>query len=557
MSLSRSPRLWSLGSVFAVALPVFGAGGDPLPAGAAVRLGTPGQPVAHLTFSPDGKTLAAGSADGTTIRLWDVAAGKELRRLTGSGYGPIAFSPDGKTLAVGSGRVVRLCDAATGKEVRQLRGHLARVLFVAFAADGRSLTSFSRGSDRDPWLGGAAEPGEATVRVWDVATGKALQARRTLPLAGKVVRDRSEDRVADGPSETSFAFTPEGGRAVTVRLEDGFWYFGDLKVDYVGGRQVLRLTDTATGRLRLVVERPPKTEAHAVLLAPDGRGLALLLTGPPAVCLLEAATGKERLRIPAPPHGVTAAAFSPGGARIAVAGLERGKDDEASLRLTDTATGKDRARFRPGPGRIGALAFSPDSRYLASAGPGPILVWDLKAIKSTPKRAELSVKETDALWADLADADAGRAYRALAALTAAPAPAVRLLRERVRPMTPDDVRRVRLLIADLDSGRFAVRQRAADELEKVGEAAGPALRAALVGKPSLEKRRQIERLLEQFDRAVPPPEPLRRLRAIEVLERIGTADAERVLQTLAEGVVEDPLVGEAKASLSRLARRRP
>ena len=81
--------------------------------------------------------------------------------------------------------------------------------------------------------------------------------------------------------------------------------------------------------------------------------------------------------------------------------------------------------------------------------------------------------------------------------------------------------------------------------------------AALVGKPSLEKRRQIERLLEQFDRAVPPPEPLRRLRAIEVLERIGTADAERVLQTLAEGVVEDPLVGEAKASLSRLARRRP
>ncbi len=57
-------------------------------------------PVNSIAFSPDGKTLAAGSDDGT-VRLWDVAVGDELSRFEGhsSGVRAVAFSPDGKTLA--------------------------------------------------------------------------------------------------------------------------------------------------------------------------------------------------------------------------------------------------------------------------------------------------------------------------------------------------------------------------------------------------------------------------------------------------------------------------
>src|SRR5262249_20578802 len=84
------------------------------------------------------------------------------------------------------------------------------------------------------------------------------------------------------------------------------------------------------------------------------------------------------------------------------------------------------------------------------------------------KRVTLRPKELEALWADLAGADAARAYRAICTLAVAPQQTIPFLAKRLRPLEPADARLVARLIADLDNGDFGVRERASAGLEKLG-----------------------------------------------------------------------------------------
>jgi hypothetical protein len=97
-----------------------------------------------------------------------------------------------------------------------------------------------------------------------------------------------------------------------------------------------------------------------------------------------------------------------------------------------------------------------------------------------------------------------------------------------------------------------VRDKATRELESLGEVAGPVLQGALRGQPSLEVRRRVERLLELLHEQLPTEERLRALRALQVLEHIGTPEARQVLESLAKGAPAARLTREAVASLKRL-----
>jgi hypothetical protein len=166
----------------------------------------------------------------------------------------------------------------------------------------------------------------------------------------------------------------------------------------------------------------------------------------------------------------------------------------------------------------------------------------------------LTPEQFDALWADLRGDDARKAYRAEWALALTPQLAVPFLRSRLPPVVPPDATRLAKLVADLDADRFEDREKASEELRRLGELAEMALRKALAGAPTAELRKRAEDLLAALDGDGPlvASERLRQGRALEVLERIGDREARSLLRELAGGAAGARLTREARAALDRL-----
>jgi WD40 repeat protein len=99
--------------------------------------------VVGLSFLPGGRRAVSAGSDGT-VRLWDLASGKEARRMShGGAVNDLAVSPDGKrALTAGFGdRLVKLWDLTSGKPVYTFDGHVGSVLGVGFSPDGRQALS--------------------------------------------------------------------------------------------------------------------------------------------------------------------------------------------------------------------------------------------------------------------------------------------------------------------------------------------------------------------------------------------------------------------------------
>jgi WD40 repeat protein len=285
-----------------------------------------------LAFSPDGRSLAAGSVENMA-RIWDLATGKpRMPPFKGHTWAvwSVAYSPDGKLLATGAGDgTIRLWEAETGKLAKVLRGHAFDQSHIAFSPDGRRI---------------AAGTLAGSIRLWNVRTGAVA---KTFPAW-----HRGNIR--------GVAFSPDGSRLASVGA-DGAIIISDAS----SGGQLARTTFLQ------------QTTGARVQFSPDGTMIAAGWASPQPSARLWKPHTKEVINLTGHANHVTGLAFRPDGRLLATAAM----DD--SLRLWEVGARSPRKLVlamgcfgRP----LNSVAFSPDGRYLATGNPdGTIALFRLAA----------------------------------------------------------------------------------------------------------------------------------------------------------------------------------
>jgi WD40 repeat protein len=568
-----------------------------------------------LAYSPDGKVIAAATADGV-VQLWETATGKRLTVTRGPHCSMVGltFRPDNTVLALGlSDQALCLWEAPSGRVLTPLQGHTGPVSTIAFRCGGKEVVTGGPDGLRT-WDTAGKPLRHLTVAVEDPYRRRrssfllASDGRHALALGdyggpAPVIEVASGEEVCALPVWSRVSASLDVSPAALT----SDWCLSLAK----GGRNretVASLWQVSTGEEVRTFKGPPG-DGHVPALSPDGKSVALashtLARGTAAelseVRLWETAGGKEAGRTLVGVEGwVAAMTFSADGAVLAAASskgflrlwdvaagaplrdLEGNRCDVAALAfapdgrtlaaafhgseeprmesrlvLWELVSGRVRTELKGHNSSVLSMAFSLDGRLLATGGAdSTVLLWDVTCgtggdiPRGRPTAAELA-----ALWGDLDSTDAGKAHRAMARLTLTPAEALDLFQKELKPAEgkplPDKV--VERLIAELDDESFEVREKATRALEQAGRTVRGALFKALEAGATAEKKRRLQGLLDGMA-SLAPPELIRPTRALEVLERLGTPEAGRLLEALARGNPAARLTTDAADTLRRLRR---
>ena len=291
-------------------------------------------------FSPDGRLVAQGTADGL-VRVWDAATGQLVQTVAGHPGGTlaVAFAPDGDRLATaGADRTVRLWSVAAGTEQALFHGHDGRVASLAFHPSGRYLAS------------GGQQPGD--VKVWDLTRHQEyVRAVRNLDRGGQV-----QAIGFSGDSNTLYAARARG------------W---------------LQTTDPATGAdlnyRPIDLTGKWLVPAAVAAFSGDGRRLATVSGDDLRMVAVSDPAGGARLHRLEHPYEVVYLAFSGDGRRLATSAVAWKGDGRREVRVWDAEAGRVLTTVRCDPylpgGIYGTVAISPDGRLLAhderEPKPGP------------------------------------------------------------------------------------------------------------------------------------------------------------------------------------------
>ncbi len=418
------------------------------------------------------------------------------------------FSPDEKVLAIRTAddRLIRLWDLERGKVITQFEGDAGPDTTLLFSPDSR-LFAYTKVN---------------SVRRYDL--------KRKLPLP---------ELVGIG-EHSNLAFDPTGRTLLTVK-----------------GGETVRLWDLRSRKLLRSGLRPER-DSWLGGLEPIPQEHVLMAT------VFVDTEKRNRLHDPVTGIGVVSQINPPGlsdiphlvtspDGRIIAAG-------RYDVTLLDRYTGKVLGQLpHARRGTVSALAFSPSGDRLAvAAGDSCIYLWDWKEVCGLhdPRKLTLSDAELTRCWHALASDDPRPAFAAMGLLRSSPAQTLSFLRRHLQPVTDDELRPVRGLVADLDSDDFRTRQQASARLrqEMRGEWV-PLLHHEVAENPSLEASTRLQDVLTRTSNFAYSPAMLRRIRAVHLLEEIGSAEATALLSHLAKGSDHAPLTSEARRAVERLRER--
>jgi WD40 repeat protein len=544
-----------------------------------------------IVFSPDGKTIATGGADGKvrrwdavtgkeigpaiepnhvfsqnvaylnadtlftfgwqeTVKFWDARTGKPKLVFLGSEsqVTALAYSPDGRHVAVGGagGEPIRIWDAASGKQAALLRDGMFYVTCLRFSPDGKSLVSSDCAGEIRLWdwakNGAPVEHFSdftSLVRCFafspdgkNMATGYEMEGivRVWAVSTGRLVQSLEGQAF----QVSALAFTPDGQALFSSSSGQGIQHW-----NLTTGKEVRLIKAELLGHSNTV---------SGLAISPAGRWVySSSYDG--SISVWEAGSGRlaRILKEKEPSYnGPVKIALSHDGTRLAAAFENDWKNP--SVHLWDLTTGQKIA-LTGHRAPVTQLAFSPDGHCLASGScDTTALVWDVTSLGLGGKVAD--GKALAGLWQDLGVDDPKVVYAAVCQSVAAGDAAVARLKLDLTPAVVIDAEKIAGWVRQLDSDEFDQREKASQALADLGTAVETTLREALEKATSLEVKRRLERILE-----VPEGEHRRLGHALEVLEMIHTPAARGLLVDLAKGASDSRLAREARMALDRLEKR--